>query len=105
MLVFVIEREEKIASCLSVILEEAGFMVHLFREGETILQADLNREPALIILDEADSLPGLDILGSLNSTRKIVLSARTTESEKERTLELGADDYITKPFSARELVA
>jgi DNA-binding response OmpR family regulator len=105
MLVFVIEREEKTASFLSVILEEAGFMVHLFREKEAILQAALNQEPALIILDEADSLRGLDTLGSLNSTRKIVLSARTAESEKVQALELGADDYITKPFSARELVA
>jgi DNA-binding response OmpR family regulator len=105
MLVFLIEREEKTASFLSAILEEAGFMVHLFREKETVLQAALNHEPALIILDEADSLPGLDTLGNLNSTRKIVLSARTTESEKVQALELGADDYITKPFSARELVA
>jgi DNA-binding response OmpR family regulator len=105
MLVFVIEREEKTAAFLSAILEEAGFMVHLLREKETILQAALNQEPALIILDEADSLRGLDTLRSLNSTRKIVLSARTTESEKVQALELGADDYITKPFNARELVA
>jgi DNA-binding response OmpR family regulator len=105
MLVFVIEREEKTAAFLSAILEEAGFMVHLLREKETILQAALNQEPALIILDEADSLRGLDTLRSLNATRKIVLSARTTESEKVQALELGADDYITKPFNARELVA
>jgi DNA-binding response OmpR family regulator len=105
MLVFVVEREGKTASFLSVILKEAGFMVHLFHGRETILQAALNQEPALIILDEADSLRGLDTLGSLNSTRKIVLSARTTEGEKVQALELDADDYITKPFSARELVA
>jgi DNA-binding response OmpR family regulator len=105
MLVFVIEREEKTAAFLSAILEEAGFMIHLLREKETILQAALNQEPALIILDEADSLRGLDTLRSLNATRKIVLSARTTESEKVQALELGADDYITKPFNARELVA
>ena len=105
MLVFVVEREEKTASSLSAILEEAGFKVCLFRESETILRASLDREPALIILDEADHLRRLSILGSLNSTRKIVLSARATEGEKVQALESGADDYITKPFSARELVA
>jgi two-component system response regulator ResD len=105
MLVFVIEREEKTASSLSSILEEAGFKVCLFREWESILQASLDREPALIILDEADSLRKLSTLGSLNSTRKIILSERTAEGEKVQALESGADDYITKPFSARELVA
>lgn len=105
MLVFVIEPEEKTASSLSAILEEAGFKVCLFREWEAILQASLEREPALIILDEADSPRRLSILGRLNSTRKIVLSSRTAEGDKVQALELGADDYITKPFSARELVA
>ena len=105
MLVFIIEREEKTASFLSAILEEAGFMVRLFRQRESILQAAQHEEPAVIIIDEADSLRGLDSLASLNCTRKIVLSARTTEGEKVAALELGADDYITKPFSARELVA
>ena len=105
MLVFVIEREENTASFLSAILEEAGFKVCLFREWERILRASLDREPALIILDEADHLRRLSILGSLKSTRKIVLSARATEGEKVQALESGADDYITKPFSARELVA
>jgi DNA-binding response OmpR family regulator len=105
MLVFVVEREENAASFLSGILQKAGFMVRVFRERETILQAALNQEPALIILDEAGSLRGLDAFRGLISTRKIVLSARTTESEKVQALESGADDYITKPFSTRELVA
>jgi DNA-binding response OmpR family regulator len=105
MLVFIVEREQKTASFLSVILEEAGFMVRLFRQRESILQAAQHEEPAVIIIDEADSLRELHPLGSLNCTRKIVLSERTTEGEKVEALELGADDYITKPFSARELVA
>jgi len=105
MLVFVLEREEKAASLLSAILEEAGFMVHVFHQKETGFEAALHQEPALIILDEAGSLVGLNTLGGLNSTRKIVLSARATEGEKIQALESGADDYITKPFSACELVA
>jgi two-component system, OmpR family, response regulator RegX3 len=105
MLVFIIERDEKTASFLSEILEKAGFVVRIFRHRESLLQAALHEEPAVIILDETGSLRGLDDFGSLNSTRRIVLSARTAESEKVEALELGADDYITKPFSARELVA
>jgi DNA-binding response OmpR family regulator len=105
MLVFIIEREEKAASFLSSTLEEAGFMVRIFHETATVLQADLNQEPALIILDEVASLRGLGTQSGLKSTRKIVLSARTSEGEKVQALESGADDYITKPLSARELVA
>jgi DNA-binding response OmpR family regulator len=105
MLVFIVEREEKAASFLSSTLEEAGFRVRLFHETATVLQADLNQEPALIILDEIASLRGLGTPSGLKFTRKIVLSARTSEGEKVQALESGADDYITKPLSARELVA
>jgi DNA-binding NtrC family response regulator len=52
MLVFIIEREEKTASFLSSILEEAGFTVRIFSETATVFEADMNQEPALIILDE-----------------------------------------------------
>jgi DNA-binding response OmpR family regulator len=105
MLVFIIEREEKTASFLSSILEEAGFTVRIFSETATVFEADLNQEPALIILDEVASLRGLESRSGLKFTRKVVLSARTSEGEKVQALESGADDYITKPLSARELVA
>src|SRR5271170_336622 len=104
MLVFVIEREETAASFLSAILEKAGFSVRVFHEEGTLSQAAMHQEPALIILDRVGSLRGLDTEEGLKATRKIVLSTRTSESEKVRALESGADDYITKPFSARELV-
>jgi DNA-binding response OmpR family regulator len=105
MLVFIVEREEKAASLLSAILEEAGFKVRIFHETATVLQADLNQEPALIILDEVSSLRELETRSGSKSTRRVVLSARTSEGEKVQALESGADDYMTKPLSARELVA
>jgi DNA-binding response OmpR family regulator len=105
MLVFIVEREENASSFLSSTLEDAGFTVRIFHEGATVLRAALKEEPALIILDEVASLRGLETEGGLKFTRKIVLSARTSEGEKVQALESGADDYITKPLSARELVA
>jgi two-component system, OmpR family, response regulator ResD len=105
MLVFVVERDEKSGSSLSAILQEAGFMVRVFPEMANILQAALIQEPALIILDGVGPLRELDTEMGLQCTRKIVLSARTSEGEKVQALESGADDYITKPFSAREFVA
>jgi DNA-binding response OmpR family regulator len=105
MLVFVVEREERAASLVSSSLEDAGFTVRVFHEGSTVLGAVLNQEPDLIILNEVSSLRVLETHGGLKFIRKIVLSERTNESEKVQALESGADDYITKPLSARELVA
>src|ERR1700691_4090496 len=105
MLIFIVEREENAASFLSTTLESAGFTVRNFHEGATVLREALKEEPALIILDEVTSLQGLETQGGLRFTRKIVLSARTSEGERVQALESGADDYITKPLSARELVA
>jgi DNA-binding response OmpR family regulator len=104
-LVFIVEREEKTASFLSSTLAEAGFTVRIFHDAATVLQAKLDQEPALIILDEVASLRELGTQGGFRFTRKIVLSARTSEKDKVEGLESGADDYITKPLSARELVA
>lgn len=105
MLVFIVEREETGASFLASALQEAGFTVRTFHDAAAILQADLNQQPALIILDEVAALRGLEAASGLNFIRRIVLSARTSEREKVQALESGADDYITKPVSARELVA
>src|ERR1700728_3601977 len=104
MLVFIVEREENAASFLSSTLEDAGFRVRVFHERATVLQAALNQEPALIILDGVASFRGLETQGALKSSRTIVLSARTNEAEKVQALESGVDDYLTKPMSARELV-
>ena len=105
MLVFIVEREEKTALFLSSTLARAGFTVRTFHDAATVLHGNPDQEPALIILDEVAPLRALETQGGFSFTRKIVLSARTSEKEKVEALESGADDYITKPLSARELVA
>jgi DNA-binding response OmpR family regulator len=105
MLVFIVEREEKAPSFLSSTLAEAGFTVRTFCDAATILQENSYQEPALIILDGVSSLRVLETGEGLKFTPRVVLSERTSESEKVRALESGADDYITKPLSTRELIA
>ena len=105
MLIFIVEREENAASFLSTSLESAGFTVRNFHEGATVLREALIEEPALIILDEILPCKDWKHKGDLRSTRKIVLSARTSEGERVQALESGANYYITKPLSAREFVA
>lgn len=111
-LVFVVEREGTTASSLSCALKETGFLVRIFDEGASVLPAAIDQIPALIILDiipqgsdDAGLLNVLNAQECLRKTGKIVLSACGAEKDKVRALESGADDYITKPFSTRELVA
>src|ERR1039458_10548923 len=90
-------------------LERAGSQVLTAGGGERALQAARRSHPDLVILDL--SLPKLDGLDVARALRRdgdvpiIMLTARTEESDRVAGLELGADDYVTKPFSARELVA
>jgi DNA-binding response OmpR family regulator len=111
-LVFVVEHEETTASLLSCALEQAGFTVRIFHEKASVVPAALQQTPALIVLDlvfrsseDVDLLHAVNTQDSLRDTGKIVLSACADEKDKVRALESGADDYITKPFSTREVVA
>lgn len=111
-LVFVVEREETTASSLSCALEETGFIVRIFDEGASVLPAAIDQTPALIILDimprgsdDVGLLNALNAQECLRDTGKIVLSTCSAEKDKVQALESGADDYITKPFSTREVVA
>src|ERR1700722_10100952 len=88
-----------------------GFNSQVFLDGQMVVEAAREQVPALILLDlMLPGLDGMEILRSLESQqrtreiRKIIVSARGTETEKVRALELGADDFITKPFSPRELI-
>src|SRR5919112_6378474 len=107
--VLVVDDEPKIAQLARDYLEHAGFSVLLAGDGNSAVQAASIRQPDLVILDLG--LPGIDGLEvmrrirSAGSTPIVVLTARDTELDKLLGLELGADDYITKPFSPRELVA
>jgi two-component system response regulator BaeR len=107
--VFVVEDEADIASVLVDYLRAAGFEPEHFADGDSALQAALASPPALMLLDLM--LPGRDGLEVLRAVRErsalpvVMLTARVAEVDRLLGLELGADDYICKPFSPREVVA
>ena len=110
--VAVVEDEPALAEVLQYNLERAGFAVSVFERGDTALEGLRERPPDLILLDLM--LPGLDglelarILKRDERTARVpilVLTARSEEVDRIVGLELGADDYITKPFSPNEVVA
>jgi DNA-binding response OmpR family regulator len=107
--ILVVDDEPKIAQLARDYLEHAGFAVLTAADGASALHAARTRHPDLVVLDLG--LPGLDgldvirALRSAGSTPIVVVTARDTELDKLLGLELGADDYVTKPFSPRELVA
>jgi two-component system phosphate regulon response regulator PhoB/two-component system alkaline phosphatase synthesis response regulator PhoP len=109
---FIVEDEADILELIQLKLEAAGFVTKGFERAEPMLQRMQKDTPDLIILDLM--LPGMDgmevcqKLKSDPSTEKIpviMLTARTDIEDKVKGLEYGADDYITKPFDAKELVA
>ena len=110
-LVFVVEDDSDIASLIAHTVKGAGFAPRVFLDGQLVVEAAQEQLPALILLDlMLPGRDGMEILRCLESQqrtreiRKIILSARGSELDKVRALELGADDYVTKPFSPRELI-
>jgi two-component system alkaline phosphatase synthesis response regulator PhoP len=107
--ILVVDDEPKIAQLARDYLEHSGFSVIVAGDGTSALQAARTRHPDLVVLDLG--LPGLDGLDVIRAIRAagatpiVVVTARDTELDKLLGLELGADDYVTKPFSPRELVA
>jgi DNA-binding response OmpR family regulator len=107
--ILVIDDEPKIARTVRAYLEDAGFRVATVQDGQAALAAFRRDRPALVVLDLG--LPGMDGLDVARTIRResdvpiIMLTARVEETDKLVGLELGADDYVTKPFSPRELVA
>jgi two-component system response regulator ResD len=105
----IVEDEPAIAEVVERYLRRDGHEVEVTSHGERALRSVEDRSPSLVILDLG--LPDLDGLEVCRRIRKrsalpiIVLSARAAEVDKLRGLEAGADDYVTKPFSARELAA
>lgn len=107
--VLIVEDEQKIVDLLEAYLRKEGFQVVAARDGKLALSMARREKPDLVILDL--NLPGMDGLEVCRTLRKesdvpvIMLTARGEETDKLIGLELGADDYITKPFSPREVVA
>jgi DNA-binding response OmpR family regulator len=109
-LILVIEDEPAIAELIRLHLAGAGFGVRLERDGEAGLAAVSRFAPAAVILDVG--LPGIDgievcrrLRAAQDWTPVLFVTARDDEVDRIVGLELGADDYVTKPFSPRELVA
>ena len=106
--VLVVDDERAIARIASDYLEHAGFTVVIAADGSEALAKIGAHRPDLVILDIGlPGVNGMDVARQLRRTSNIpiiMLTARVDESDRLRGLELGADDYVTKPFSPRELV-
>jgi two-component system alkaline phosphatase synthesis response regulator PhoP len=107
--VLVVDDERQIAEIARDYLQHAGFAVITASDGASALEMARTKRPDLIVLDLAlPRLDGLDVAKALRRDSNvpiIMLTARVEEADRLRGLEIGADDYITKPFSPRELVA
>ncbi len=108
--ILIVEDEQSIVDILSFILVKEGYDTLEALDGPTGLQLALEQNPDLVLLDLM--LPGMSgfevcekIRAAGSTTPIVMLTAREEEDDKVRGLELGADDYITKPFKNRELIA
>lgn len=111
-LILIVEDEAALQKLLAYNLEAAGFEVAQAFDGEEALTLLAERTPDLIILDwMIPQLSGLELLRRIRRRPEhahipvVMLTARTEEPDRLRGLELGADDYVTKPFSPAELIA
>ncbi len=107
--ILVVEDEKKMVNVIRAYLERAGFEVVAANDGGQALTVFRHEKPNLVLLDL--NLPGMDGLDVARTLRKesvvpiIMVTARVEEADRLIGLELGADDYIAKPFSPREVVA
>ena len=110
--VLVVEDESALADLLKYNLEKEGYRVTLAGDGEEALLAADENPPDLVVLDwMLPKAPGIEVCRRLRARQEtrntpiVMLTARTEESDRIRGLDMGADDYITKPFSMSELLA
>src|ERR671933_334092 len=108
--ILIVEDDRAIARLLQIELEHRGSRVRCAHDGPSGLEAAKEFEPSVVILDIM--LPGMDGVGVLKELRRrgnkvpvIMLTARDTPADKVHSLDTGADDYLTKPFSMEELLA
>jgi two-component system response regulator RegX3 len=107
--VLIVEDEASIAESIEYTLEREGFRPIVALDGTIAIERFRSERPGLVILDlMLPSLSGLDvcrIIRAESTVPIVILTAKDAESDKVAGLELGADDYVTKPFSMRELVS
>lgn len=107
--ILVVDDEQNLRELVQAYLEAEGYTVHLAEDGEGGLAAFRRYKPGLVVLDVM--LPGIDGLEVLQHIRResdvfvLMLTAKSEEMDRVIGLTVGADDYLTKPFSPRELVA
>jgi two-component system alkaline phosphatase synthesis response regulator PhoP len=107
--ILIIDDEPSIVNLVTAYLKPEGYQVYTAADGLTGLKAARAYKPDLVVLDLM--LPGMDGIELLSNLRResnvyvILLTAKTEETDKIVGLSVGADDYVTKPFSPRELVA
>ena len=108
--VLVVEDEPNIVDSLSFLMKQAGYGVQVARDGDAALRVMESRVPDLVLLDVM--LPrrdGYDVCRAIRANpawdgvKIIMLTAKGRELDRRKGLELGADDYVTKPFSTREI--
>ncbi len=109
--VLVVDDEPNIVMSLEFLMEQAGFEVRVAADGEAALKAMADKVPDLVLLDVMmPKRDGYDLCQIIRAkpewkdVRIIMLTAKGREVEREKGMALGADDYVTKPFSTRELV-
>src|SRR5579884_509461 len=108
--ILVIDDDESLRDTIAILLEQEGFRPLLAADGKTGFERALSTKPDLIVVDlRLPGMSGIEICKQLRAasvnTPIIVLSAIGEEVDKVLLLEIGADDYIVKPFGARELLA
>ena len=107
--ILVVEDEEALAESVRYNLEREGFAVEVVGDGAEALNRIRADEPALVVLDlMLPGMGGLDVCRLVRADSQvpiIIVTAKDSEADKVTGLELGADDYVTKPFSVRELVS
>ena len=110
--IIVLEDDQDIANLIRHHLHQEGFAVHVATSGDNVLAMARQNSPALFLLDiMVPGLNGFEVCRLIRQNREIAktpvifVTAKTTEDDRVRGLDLGADDYINKPFSTRELLA
>jgi DNA-binding response OmpR family regulator len=109
-LILVVEDDPNIADLVELYLRRDGFLVQQAADGDTALRRIRERHPQLVVLDLGlpGTIDGLEVCRQVRATSDlpiIMLTARDDEIDRVLGFELGADDYVTKPFSPRELVS
>lgn len=107
--VLVVDDEPKVIDVIKPFLEGEGFVVYTATQGSTVISRVKEHRPDLVVLDwMLPGISGIDICRQLRATSNvpvIMVTARSEEADRVLGLEMGADDYIVKPFSLREMAA